>query len=73
MNDDKSLFAEKYIITGLHKIETDGYWSLINDILGRIGALLSEWFEAKNKQRVHLRVDEHPIYIIYPGALRSEQ
>jgi hypothetical protein len=201
MTDDKSLFIEKYIITGLHKIETDGYWCLINDIFGRIGALLkkslgqdydleekvffeskadakdiirqafilysednkkfgyfswepppmlvsdieiisalnsigakvgnvtskpfetrqksvditefdvsismtisyefrvkkvnksvcnveyfgneyefekieniySEWFEAKNKQRVHLRVDKHPIYIIYPGALRSEQ
>jgi len=42
MNDDKSLFAEKYIITGLNKIETDGYWSLINDILGRIGALLKK-------------------------------
>jgi hypothetical protein len=25
MNDDKSLFIKKYIITGLHKIETDGY------------------------------------------------
>lgn len=40
MTYDKSFFVEKYIINGLHDIQSDGYWSLYNDILMKIGMLL---------------------------------
>lgn len=42
MTYDKSFFVEKYIINGLHDIQSDGYWSLYNDILMKIGMLLKK-------------------------------
>jgi hypothetical protein len=39
----------------------------------KIETIYSEWFEVKNKEEVSIRIDEHPVYIIAPGALRSKE